>query len=74
MLRRREEKKMKASYRVIKNWFGEYSLYFMLDYKVDTGHRGTDGTGCKNYKTEKQAEDAGKRYIRTMKGLGFEVD
>ena len=44
----------------IKKWVVEFRTPWGLDYD----ERGTSGTGCKLYDTEKQATAAAKRYVK----------
>lgn len=64
---------MKATYSVFKNHFGEYTTCFFVGNNLNTDYRGTCGTGVNNYYTEKKAKAAGRRYLRNMKKLGFEI-
>ena len=69
---------MNASYTVEKSKgvggaSGKYVCTFFVNGRIDYDQKGTNGTGCKLYETEEQAEAAGKRYLVKMKRNGFEV-
>ena len=66
---------MKASFKVEKSFTreNEYVTHFYVDGFIDTGERGTAGTGCKLYPTKEKATAAGKRYLRKMQNNGFEI-
>lgn len=64
---------MKATYEVYKgHWENDWVCMFKLDGRINKDERGTEGTGCKIYKTQESAIVAGKRYVRKMKKNGFQ--
>ena len=65
---------MTASYKVFYSKLrDQYVCMFHVNKRLNKDERGTDGTGVKLYDSFKQADEAGKRYLRKMSKNGFTI-
>ena len=66
---------MTASYRIMGDLVdGQVTVRFFVDGKYNNEMRGSNGTGVKFYSTFQKAKAAGRRYLKTMEKLGFEIE